>query len=935
MNRRIPIFLFAFFAATRLPLAAAAPLSEDVPVPPAVAALAGTLGLPPETYRATFAADLVRVAYSRAELKDGQIAAELRAHARDEDSGERVLVPVPLGADVWSRVIFKRTVASQDLLTRIISDRRAALLCHGLAGVDDETLAYFADHPASLVDVYEHASPAFGVFASSLHVRSGRIAVPGGASAAPMWEAAVGAPVDRPDRFIRALYGDNEGRLAYLYDTISELDAPHAAFALGTWIADDATRRDRFQALALSVVRSYREWTTLERPFVRPVNDFAIIATRLRLEPSGAPRPPASRAFWNGVFDITDSAAAGDRDHERGLVDAAYLAEATNVNDMYVRADRVDQFAFAQRVFTSSEPGNDAVTALKGMPHERMLLLALERMGVTRPAVYVTAEKRAREATTGDANRVFWTLAQLQGSLAVIAHLRQAGTLDEPQAERLVLSLSAVPLVDGRYDGGVARWIDHDLVPLLPAGDSVEARLVLGLSGLPRLASNPRIEWEGQQYRLDFGSANARRLRAVREKQGGNSVDDALDLARLSGNTPMAAGAADGHARERSLQALASRFERRSKNALVDLMAPGVAAPPPTRDRIDRVVGDLDHVDERSEPERALRAVQPLVEAADTVLSEALLSLVYAVDLGDPDGTALLASNVALRHDFGFTLQEGELRARRPWDVPRQDFLPDVPWHVTGSLLSLDVALAPLALKHIDLDRPAAAPRLRSTEREAFAVDAALLDHTKLRDDDRGAVVAAIARGRGRVEMLAQDRTGLAAVASGVRMDGWRERSLVWTIDHDNASVPAQFSLVELYALGGGAPGVDLDAWGMSAYASLGCVCTHMPEPGGWRLFEGRPQLAFMSFVVSDLNLRVAALLDDLHLPAALETPVLAAAVQDLIDEASPSDASDWLAIAQTAQALTRQRVEDYVAAAAAVNGPLVPMDEDTTVRRP
>lgn len=935
MDRRVLLFFLAFFAAIRLPPAEAAPLSEDVPVPLAVAALAGSLGLPPENYRATFAADVVRVAYSRAELKDGQIAAELREHAKDDDPGDRVLVPVPLTADTWSRVIFRRTVPPADLLTRIVSDRRAALLCHGLAGLDDETLAYLADHPAVLTDLHDHLSPAFGVFGSSLHVRAGRVATPGGARFTALWEAAVGASADRPDRFIHALYGDADGRLAYLYDTVSELDGPHAAFALGAWIADDAVRRDRFQALVVAVTHGYREWTALERPFVRPLNDFAILTMRLQVDAAGAPRAPASRSFWSRVFDMADAAPPAERKGEGGLLDAAFLADATSVSDMFVRGDRVDQIAFGQRVFARAEADSDAVAAIRAMPRARMLLLALERMGITKPAVYVTAAKRAREAAAGDPNHVFWVLAQLQGSLAVIAHLRRAGTIDQAAAERLVLTLCAVPIVDARYNGGVAGWIDHDLLPLLPAGDSAEARLTLGLSGAANLTSNPRIEWEGQQYRLDFGAANARRLHAVREKQGGNSIDEALELARLSGHGAPPAAGADGHARAHALRSLASRFEQRSKNALADLMAPGVSAPAAARERIDRALGDLDRVDERREPDRAVRAVQPLVETADTVLSEALLSLVYAVDIGDPDGTALLASNVALRHDFGFALHEGELRARRPWDVPRQDFLPDVPWHVTGSLLGLDVALAPLSLKHIDLDRPAAAPRLRSTERAAFAVDAALLDRTRLKDEDRAAVVAAIAGGRARVDALARDPSLAPAIAAELRMDGWRRRALEWTIERHEADVRGQFSLVELVALGGGAPGVDLDAWGMSAYASSGCICTRMPAPGGWRLFEGRPQLAFISFVVPDLNLRVAALLDELRLPAALESPVLAGAVQDLIDEAAPADASDWLAVAQAAQALTRQRVEDYVAAAAAVNGPLVPIDEDTTASRP
>jgi hypothetical protein len=82
-----------------------------------------------------------------------------------------------------------------------------------------------------------------------------------------------------------------------------------------------------------------------------------------------------------------------------------------------------------------------------------------------------------------------------------------------------------------------------------------------------------------------------------------------------------------------------------------------------------------------------------------------------------------------------------------------------------------------------------------------------------------------------------------------------------------------------------------------------------------------------MSFIVSDLNLRVAMILNELGLPAPLERPVLAAAVQDFIDEVAPADSNDWLSLAQAAQALTRQRVDDYVAAAAAVDGPLVPAD--------
>jgi hypothetical protein len=76
-----------------------------------------------------------------------------------------------------------------------------------------------------------------------------------------------------------------------------------------------------------------------------------------------------------------------------------------------------------------------------------------------------------------------------------------------------------------------------------------------------------------------------------------------------------------------------------------------------------------------------------------------------------------------------------------------------------------------------------------------------------------------------------------------------------------------------------------------------------------------------------DLNLRVAVVLHDLRLPAGLAKDVLLAATQDFIDETAPTDADDWLTLVRTAQALKRERVEDYVAALAAA-GPLWPDEE-------
>jgi hypothetical protein len=75
---------------------------------------------------------------------------------------------------------------------------------------------------------------------------------------------------------------------------------------------------------------------------------------------------------------------------------------------------------------------------------------------------------------------------------------------------------------------------------------------------------------------------------------------------------------------------------------------------------------------------------------------------------------------------------------------------------------------------------------------------------------------------------------------------------------------------------------------------------------------------------VADLNLRVAAALAEMNLPAGLAKSVLSFAVQDFVDRVPVLHADDWLTRVRAAQALPREQIEDYVSAAT-VEGPLLP----------
>ena len=152
-----------------------------------------------------------------------------------------------------------------------------------------------------------------------------------------------------------------------------------------------------------------------------------------------------------------------------------------------------------------------------------------------------------------------------------------------------------------------------------------------------------------------------------------------------------------------------------------------------------------------------------------------------------------------------------------------------------------------------------------------------------------------------------------------------RRRSLAMTQADAPARLDEQFTLTELVHLGGGPPASELAHWGANAMPITGCPCTAMVLPAVWPLLAGRPQAAMGAAAVPDLTIRVAAALVELHLPAALLRPVLGAAIQDFLEDAAPIDGGDWWALTTAARAVSRERIEDYVAAAASVGGALIP----------
>jgi hypothetical protein len=913
--------------------AAASAVTEDVPVPGGIASVAQAIGIPVVPDQARFAAELARVLYDpqdrmSADSKFRRFIAYLKTAERSESTSngrgtsgvtpaERV--PIPLPAAVWSEVL-RRPVSSARLFGALMSDPAAALLVHGLAALDDETLGFFASHPAVVRRLYEDGASAFAAFAAHLAVHDNRVTAPGGDQAVPLWEALLGEKSTQPERFIRQLFTRDGGRLAYLYDAIGSVDAPRAAFALGLWIPEPRVRLDRFRALGSAVSSIAPEWSIENFPFRRPAHDLASMLLRVHVTPVGSPAPPAWRTLWTHAFDgAVDSREAGRALASlegAELIDAAWLVEILLHGVAHARSGRLDLFAFGQRVFASTDSSDlpDALVALRAFPRVRMLTLTLERIGVRRPSVYAALVRHAERVSDLTGVRARATLAQFQSAIALVDRLTRVRTIDGTTAEALLETLAAVPLrEDQGYGGELVPWLEFQLRPALGGTGGLDDTLIEALAG-GGTESVQQVSWEGQPYGLDLVTSELHRLRRGQARQGRCPIDVALDLHAMARQLAAPSGAA------------------KDIDALLASLRQLTALPREAREALERTINEIRKMRRSPGVNPAARIAASLFDLVDVVLGESLLSLNYEVNVDVPRGARWAAASVAGRHDFGLAQPGHEQRMRTAWAMPRRAAEEDVPWHLQGAALGLDLAIPSLALRRIHSDPPARPPAIEGGERDTFATSVALMNPFALRNEDLGAIAEAVDRGRRRVDALTGGDGDVNAVAREISMDGWRLRALQWNIAHAPRSVGSLFSMTDLLYLGGGGR-LELDAWGMSARNVIGCLCTRLAAPGLWNALVGRLQPGLLPAAVADLNLRVAVALAEMQLPAQLARSVLAMAVQEFVDGIQFAHVDDWLARVRTAQGLTRTRIEDYVAVLT-VEGPLMPVDDDSSSDR-
>jgi hypothetical protein len=429
---------------------------------------------------------------------------------------------------------------------------------------------------------------------------------------------------------------------------------------------------------------------------------------------------------------------------------------------------------------------------------------------------------------------------------------------------------------------------------------SREAVLLRGLAGLPRATDEVEaslVRWEGDVYRVALQESLLERLEGVRRRQG-RSLDAALQVLGAAPATP-------------TVVAVRTAIDRLQNTALDEA----------GRRTVEELSIRAASLRDRDEPRTATIAAR-LTALGDRMFADSLSSLVYATALAEASEWLPDARDLDLRHDHEMVQSRSD-GMQAGWELPVEVAGPAVPWHVTGSLLGMDLVLAPLRLRRISSEPPTREPRLNENDRRTFVQSVALLNPALMTDADRDAIAAGLRRGRERAAALAERPDDLKAALAETGLSAWRARAAEWTIVHEPARLSEIWSTRELLALGDGREPDRFDRWGLSALPIDGSLRTRLCDLTPWESVAGRPMTGRLAAFGPDLNLRMAEALAAGDLPAVLAPAALAGAVQSLIDEVQPAYMDDWHSLVTYVRRLPAERFEDYISLLTA-DGPMV-----------
>jgi len=224
-------------------------------------------------------------------------------------------VPVLLRESDWTSI---SGVQAKNILDALLQDPALARLYAALSHIDPETRLTLKRSPglSGLMPV----SAALDFYGAHIVSRSGRISVPGGASAEPGWKNLVGAGTAPPGEFVLRLLSKDKGWLAAYFDALSR--GSHAQQA---YFSEPHRLRRFYEAL-----RGRDPTPEAYKGVFRPDSGLLLLVSRLRLGPAGEAQVPGNLEVWEQIFrQKSDSKIVGNLGkHPGNWTTADQLVEA-------------------------------------------------------------------------------------------------------------------------------------------------------------------------------------------------------------------------------------------------------------------------------------------------------------------------------------------------------------------------------------------------------------------------------------------------------------------------------------------------------------------------------------------------------------------------------------------------------------------------------
>jgi hypothetical protein len=844
-------------------------------------------------------------------------------------------VPLPLGLDFWATNVLHRKLTPRDLLDVLLEDDHLAFFYMGLTALDPATQGVVAAEPAILHSAMENPE-IFAQFARSIRVVDGSVVCPLSPDADSLWAGLVGASPHVPRDFIPRLLGKDDGRAAWLFDTVVHLSSPLQRYVFGTWLPE-ASRRREFSHFYESFTGNGGE-DLIRKPFSSSFDPAALLA-QVIVHDDGQPGEPTSRRFIEAALDTVDVNNRVDvawrAPRSEDVLTAGALIDIVFAGPRRNAARRTLGYSYAQRLLARSADASpiDLASALRGRELFPALLIGLERIPIAKASIIALAVTRAesfRRSARADAVQI--GLLQYQSCLSLVISAVLSGALSVEQAAILITDLSVIEpgKDDDMYHGRVAQWLSESLVPELnrqvDSRGSAEETLLLALSGrLKGAAPAVPVQYAGLDYTFDPVGPTWQRMSLIREKQQRPSLDLVVRFSELSRQLA-SAGSVE------QLQQWTTEIKQIGEG-LASAVPPGAGSPWldawQTFGQVVRLLGeihsprDIAHVD---------RYIPDLQTYGDWTTAYIVLSWAYAASLGDSSGLLLGGGDVSSRHDLGLLHRPRMATGQVPWDSPQvlvgteliydcgggsgwsvcvgvpQDN-GDVKWHVEGSVLGLDLTLG----GRLEAESPTSdlgAGVLSRADRASFVASTLMLAAASVSPRTPVEVAEVIETGRRTFsDPLARSHTG----------PEWRAANVPWALAHEPEALPDLVTLVDLFRLGlrSAVHTESFDLWGANALSFDGCPFLEMrvrTDLDGRSRYSDYLDLGYLGELAVELHLHLAGLMASASIPVELEPILYGLAVQDLLPRGSQMcDSADWESLATAARSLTPDRLQDFL----------------------